>query len=117
VQLSNCYKVEQMRKARGWVKTNKKDADLISLLSFEQSDWWKVWRAIFDRVTKGGKKDRNRGYIKVARELVKVVYAVWSKGVDYQTVPPARPGRNKNKKNSRSETGQLLHPMVHASMA
>ena len=25
--LSNCYKLEQMRKARGWVKTNKKDAD------------------------------------------------------------------------------------------
>jgi transposase len=308
VQLSNCYKVEQMRKARGWVKTNKKDADLISLLPFEQSDWWKVWRAppevrnrreqmrfrgdlvglqtmvknrihaifhrhgifhefsdlfggkgrkflaelclhnptdlsyqallalrgqiklldhlrrqladvarilhkqlvktpltmrlktidgiglilahvmaaeigmierfrnqkalasysllaprsndtgqddprhsplgrhlgvrgnrtlkwafieaahgavrsggkwraIFDRVTNGGKKDRNRGYIKVARELVKVVYAVWSKGVDYQPVPPARPGSNKNKKKSRSETGQLLHPMVHASMA
>ena len=305
VQLSNCYKVEQMRKARGWVKTNKKDADLISLLSFEQSDWWKVWRAppdvrnrreqmrfrgdlvglqtmvknrihaifhrhgifhefsdlfggkgrqflaelclhnstdlsyqgllalrgqvklldhlrrqladvarilhkqlvktplimrlktidgiglilahvlaaeigmierfrnqkalasysllaprsndtgqddprhsplgrhlgvrgnrtlkwafieaahgavrsggrwraIFDRVTNGGKKDRNRGYIKVARELVKVVYAVWSKGVDYQPVPPARPGSNNNKKKSRSETGQLLHPMVHA---
>ena len=305
VQLSNCYKVEQMRKARGWVKTNKKDADLISLLPFEQSDWWKVWRAppevrnrreqmrfrgdlvglqtmvknrihaifhrhgifhefsdlfggkgrkflaelclynptdlsyqallalrgqvklldhlrrqladvarilhkqlvktplimrlktipgiglilahvlaaeigrierfrnqkalasysllaprsndtgqddprhsplgrhlgvrgnrtlkwafieaahgavrsggkwraIFDRVTNGGKKDRNRGYIKVARELAKVVYAVWSKGVDYQPVPPARPGSDKNKKESRSETGQLLHPMVHA---
>lgn len=305
VQLSNCYKVEQMRKARGWVKTNKKDADLISLLPFEQSDWWKVWRApaevrnrreqmrfrgdlvglqtmvknrihaifhrhgifhefsdlfggqgrkflaelclhnptdlsyqallalrgqvklldhlrrqladvarilhkqlvktplimrlktvpgiglilahvlaaeigrierfrnqkalasysllaprsddtgeddprhsprgrhlglrgnrtlkwafieaahgavrsggkwraIFDRVTNGGKKDRNRGYIKVARELVKVMYVVWAKGVDYQTVPPVRPGRNKNKKKSRSETGQLCHPMVHA---
>ena len=27
------------------------------------------------------------------------------------------PGRNKNKKKSRSETGQLLHPMVHASTA
>ncbi len=305
VHLSNCYKLEQMRKARGWVKTNKKDADLISLLAFEQSDWWKVWRAppevrnqreqmrfhgdlvglqtavksrihavfhrhgifhefsdlfggqgrrflaelclhnptnlssqallalrgqiklldhlrrqladverilhkqlvktpltmrlqtidgiglilahvlaaeigrierfrnhkalasysllapraddtgqddpghsplgrhlgtrgnrtlkwafieaahgavrsggkwraIFDRVTNGGRKDRNRGYIKVARELVKVVYGVWSKGVDYQPVPPARPGSDKNKKKSRSETGQLFHPMVHA---
>ncbi len=28
VHLSNCYKVEQMRKARGQVKTNGKDADL-----------------------------------------------------------------------------------------
>ena len=45
VHLSNCYKVEQMRKARGWIKTNKKDADLTSLLPFEQTDWWKVWRS------------------------------------------------------------------------
>lgn len=43
--LANCYKLEQMRKARGWVKTNDKDADLISLLPFEKSDWWKVWMA------------------------------------------------------------------------
>ncbi len=72
------------------------------------------WRALFDRVTAGGTKDRNRGYIKVARELVKVVYAVWAKGVDYQATPPARPGRQRNKNTSRSGTGQLCHPMVHA---
>ena len=73
------------------------------------------WRAMFDRVTNGGKKNRNRGYIKVARQLVKVVYAVWSKGVDYQDKPPVRPGCKKRK--SRSGTGQLYHPMVHATMA
>jgi transposase len=44
-QLSNCYKLEQMRKARGWVKTNKKDADMLSLLPFEATDWWQVWCA------------------------------------------------------------------------
>jgi transposase len=74
------------------------------------------WRAVFDRVTNGGRKDRNRGYIKVARELVKVVYVVWSKGIDYQPVSPARPGsytKKKNKKKSRSGTGQPSHPMVH----
>jgi transposase len=321
VDLSNCHKVEQMRRARGWVKTNKKDADLISLLAFEATDWWKVWRApvdvrnrreqmrfradlvgiqtavksrihavfhrhgifhdfsdlfgakgrkflselclnnsanlpaealmslrgnvrlldhvrrqlaeaaralrsqmerdpltmrlktipgiglilayilaaeigkierfrnhkslaaysllapladdtgeadpshspkgrhlgvrgnrtlkwafieaahgavrsggrwrdIFDRVTDGGRRDCGRGYIKVARELVKVVYAVWAKGMDYQEARPVRPGSgkdtNKSKNNSkkmnknkqsRSETGQLLHPMVHAVSA
>jgi len=74
------------------------------------------WRAMFDRVTDGGKKDRNRGYIKVARELVKVVYVVWKKGVDYQPVAPVRPGCRKKEK-SRSGTGQLLHPMVHALTA
>jgi transposase len=71
------------------------------------------WRVMFDRVTCGGTKDCNRGYIKVARELVKVVYAVWSKGVDYQQAAPARPGCHKKKK-SRSGTGQLCHPMVGA---
>jgi transposase len=74
------------------------------------------WRAMFDRITDGGKKDRNRGYIKVARELVKVVYVVWKKGVDYQPVAPVRPGCRKKKK-SRSGTGQLYHPMVHALTA
>lgn len=73
------------------------------------------WRVMFDRVTNGGKKDRNRGYIKVARELVKVVYVVWKKDVAYRDVPPQRPGANRKK--SRSGTGQLCHPMVHASTA
>ena len=45
VKLSNCYKVEQMRKARGWAKTNKKDAVLTAVLPFESKDWWEVWRA------------------------------------------------------------------------
>jgi len=75
------------------------------------------WRAMFDRVTHSGKKDRNRGYIKVARELVKVVYVVWAKGIDYDPIAPARPGRRKNRKTSRSGTGQLCHPMVHALRA
>jgi len=43
--LSNCFKVEQMRKARGLVKTNKKDSDLSSLLPFEPSNWWEVYLA------------------------------------------------------------------------
>ena len=44
-RLSNCFKVEKMRQARGWVKTNKKDADLVSLMAFERSNWWEVWLA------------------------------------------------------------------------
>jgi len=70
------------------------------------------WQVMFDRVTNGGNKDRNRGYIKVARELVKVVYVVWKKDVAYRDVPPQRPGTNRKK--SRSGTGQLCHPMVYA---
>jgi len=45
VHLSNCHKVEQMRQARGWVKTNDKDADLQGLLPAEATNWWEVWRA------------------------------------------------------------------------
>jgi transposase len=74
------------------------------------------WRAWFDRVTHGGKKDRNRGYIKVARELVKVVYVVWKRQAPYTDTPPVRPGQSPTPCHgkSRSRTGQPLHPMVLA---
>jgi transposase len=45
VHLSNCFKVEHMRQARGDVKTNQKDADLLSLLPMEATGWWEVWRS------------------------------------------------------------------------
>lgn len=64
------------------------------------------WRAMFDRVTDGGKKNRNRGYIKVARELVKVVYAVWKNGTMYTETPAPRPGSRKRRRGPRSGTGQ-----------
>ena len=76
------------------------------------------WREMFDNYTDGGKKDRNRGYIKVARELVKIVYVVWRKNVSYQENPPARPGRDASAaasgadRNSRSGTGQSCTAMV-----
>jgi transposase len=74
------------------------------------------WRALFDRHTNGGKTNRNRGYIKVARELIQVVFVVWSKDVPYLKNPPSRPGsrRTSRKEISRSGTGQLQHPMVVA---
>jgi transposase len=101
------------------------------------------FKAIFDRVTQGGTKDRNRGYIRVARELVKVVTAVWKNGTTYQEMPPARPGSGHSGKacgscdgcskatrapsprkqlekfmgSTRSGTGQLYHPMVPAAKA
>ncbi len=53
------------------------------------------WRRMFDDATEEGRKNRNTGYVKVARELVKVVYVVWKKNVDYSDTPPARPGSRK----------------------
>ena len=76
------------------------------------------WRALFDRVTQGGKKNTGRGYIKVARELVTVVFVVWSRGVRYTETPPTRPGsrpRRRTRKDSRPGTGQPCHAMVHAA--
>jgi len=70
VKLSNCYKVEQMRKARGWAKTNKKDADLISLLPFETTEWWEVWRAPRD-VRNCREKMRFRGDLVGLQTMVK----------------------------------------------
>lgn len=79
------------------------------------------WREMFDRVTNGGSKDRQRGYIKVARELVTVVYVVWSRGVNYCEQPTARPGsvkpqpqsrKRREKQQPRSAVGQPFHPMV-----
>jgi transposase len=72
------------------------------------------WRAMFDRYTQGGKKNRNRGYIKVARELVKVVYAVWKNQEPYTLTPAPRPGSRRRSRSTRSGTGQPSRPMVAA---
>ncbi len=81
------------------------------------------WRAMYDRHTDGGRKNCGRGYIKVARELVKVVYAVWRKEIPYDPNPARQAGRgrltmmrqkNKKRRRTRSGTGQLNHPMVVA---
>jgi len=76
------------------------------------------WRRIFDSVTAGGKRNRNDGYIKVARELVKVVFVVWSKKVAYTDSPPPRPRLSPRQRaerflcSARSGTGQPCHPMA-----
>ena len=50
------------------------------------------FKAIFDRRTDRGKRDRNRGYIAVADDLCKLAYVLWTKEVDYTDDPPPRPG-------------------------
>ena len=47
------------------------------------------FRDIFNRRTDGGKRDRNRGYIAVARQLCHVVYACQKEGREYR--PAASP--------------------------
>ncbi len=60
------------------------------------------WRALWNRRTNNGTRDRNRGYIAVAHALCRVVYVVWKKGVDYQEDPPARPGRRRRRSVRRA---------------
>lgn len=87
-------------------------------------------RAIFDRITDGGKRNRNRGYIAVAHEMCRVSFTLWTKDVDWSEERPPRPGADKRVskrhrgmkrsrhsclvKGSRPGTGQLDQPMVGA---
>jgi transposase len=72
------------------------------------------FKAVFDRRTNGGKRDRNRGYIAVAHELCRVGYVLLSKEIDFADAPPLRPGSCKRSK-SRSGTGQPDVAMVAAA--
>ena len=59
------------------------------------------FRAIFDRYTDGGKRNRNRGYILVGHELCRTAYAISKKETEYRDDPPARPGSSKKGAASR----------------
>jgi transposase len=70
-------------------------------------------RAIFNRRTDNGQKDRGRGYISVASVMCKIGYAMWKKQTDYQEAPPRRPGSTSDESDlSRPGTGQPCHPMA-----
>jgi len=70
------------------------------------------FKAIFDRRSDNGKRDRGRAYIAVAHELCRIAHVLWKKDVDYSDCPPPRPGSQKE--TSRPGTGQPDHPMVPA---
>ena len=77
------------------------------------------FRAIFDRHSDSGRKNRGRAYIAVAHELCRVAYALWKQDRDWSEEPPQRPGQQRGKRRSgkgrsRSGTGQPDHPMVAA---
>ena len=90
------------------------------------------FRAMYDRRTNGGKRDKNRGYIAVAHALCRVAYVCWKKQVDYTAEPPPRAGRRRRghrrthravvakatsaKQTSRPELGQPEHPMAAAAV-
>jgi transposase len=83
----------------------------------------KYFSELFHRRTDGGKKNKNRGYIAVARELCNVGFACVSKRRRYTEDRPARPGskqQNDTRPTSAAEPdpglGQPEHPMVAAAL-
>jgi len=77
------------------------------------------FRQIFDRVTHGGKENRNRAYIVVGHELCRLAYVLLKKDVEYRDDRPERPGRRSRrskKQDSRPGTGQPEDPMVAAAV-
>ncbi len=70
------------------------------------------FRRLHDCRTDGGRRNRNRGYIAVARELARLVDIVWWKGKEYTEEPPPRPGSRRRARRSRPGTGQPVAAMV-----
>ncbi len=70
-------------------------------------------RAWFDAYTQGGRQNRNRGYIGVARRLCLRSYVVWQKEEDYREAPAPRPGsRAARHRRARPVKGQPADAMV-----
>ncbi len=55
----------------------------------------KAWRLrrLYGRLSGGGHYNKNQAKVALARELIKLVYVVWSKGEPYTETPPPRPGQ------------------------
>lgn len=86
-------------------------------------------RSIFNRCTDNGTRNRNRGYVTVARHLAVCTFVIWKKQIDYSPTPPPRPGSEKQRRKhappskgahaaqtkaapNRPGTGQSDQPMV-----
>ncbi len=86
----------------------------------------KAWRLrrLYARLTGGGRYNKNQAKVALARELIKLVYIVWTKGESYTDTPPPRPGSRpegpqaypRGKKGNTAKTtlrpDQPRHPMV-----
>jgi transposase len=76
----------------------------------------KAWRLrrLYARLSGNGRYNKNQAKVAVARELIKLVYIVWSKGEPYTDTPPSRPGSpaenrqaNTNRRKSRTAKATL----------
>ena len=67
-------------------------------------------RGAFNRYTNNGKENRNRGYIKVANQMCCIGHAMLKKQINYQEVPPSRPGSKQKTELVSSGNGPALGP-------
>ena len=93
------------------------------VLATKGSKAWRL-RRLHARLTGGGRYNKNQAKVAVARELVKLVYIVWTKEAPYTDTPPPRPGRRAedrqatpSRRNSKPAKTTLRpdqpgHPMV-----
>jgi len=74
------------------------------------------FREVFERCTDGGRHDRNRGYIAVARHLSHVGLACVKKQTPYREERPPRPGQARPAvdEGRRPESGQPDHPRARS---
>jgi transposase len=70
------------------------------------------FKAVFDRRTGGGKRDRGRGFITVGHELCRVGLSCCHHQRDYSEVRPPRPGSEEDRRARRSQKMQEnpMHP-------
>ena len=74
---------------------------------------------LYSRLTGGGRGNKSQAKVALAREVVKLVYVVWSKRQPYREDPPARPGSRHGQPRTQADSGQRSvrsdqprHPMV-----
>lgn len=80
-------------------------------------------KALYHRITRGGREKKAEAIVAVAHELAKLVFIVWKNGQPYTATPPARPGSNQERKQQDHQTkrsvrsGQPVRPMVRPELA
>ncbi len=61
---------------------------------------------LYQRLSHGGRCDKNKAKVAVAHELARLVHVVWKKRTPYQETPPARPGSTPSTRSKKLRTNQ-----------
>jgi len=61
---------------------------------------------LYQRLSHGGRCDKNKAKVAVAHELAKLVHVVWKKRTAYQENPPGRPGSTPSTRSKKTRANQ-----------